>query len=324
MITTLTGRRMKKVYVRILSDSITCIVLLIGVFIMQSGIPQPYKRGFFLHDESIRYPLLPSQVSFELVILVGVTFNIFWILFIETLLKKFLPRSSRSIQMVEDVQHVRLLSMIGSWLMLFHLLVNFFMGAALTNVATDIPKFFFGRLRPYFYQICNATFTMNVHDMDPHSYVTDYTCMGNEKAVREARLSFPSGHSSMTLYFATYMITYSYFRLNKLKPVRNFLFTMSLLIYIVVITVVSSRVNDYRHHWSDVIAGMIIGCIIAIGTLTLFTDLPHIAPQMNCLTKVKTYTKDNLMEEGDSCDMDTFPRDQTKPSENVAAYDYRP
>jgi hypothetical protein len=171
MIPTLNGRRMKKVYVRVLSDSLTCIVLLIGIFVMQSDIIQPHMRGFFLNDESIRYPHLKSEVTFQQVLLVGITFNIFWILFIETLLSAFLPRSSKILRLVEDVKHVPILSKISSWLMLFHLLVNFSMGAAVTNLATDIPKFFFGRLRPYFYQICNATFTMNVDDMDPYSYI---------------------------------------------------------------------------------------------------------------------------------------------------------
>jgi phosphatidate phosphatase len=318
MIPTLNGRRMKKVYVRVLSDSLTCIVLLIGIFVMQSDIIQPHMRGFFLNDESIRYPHLKSEVTFQQVLLVGITFNIFWILFIETLLSAFLPRSSKILRLVEDVKHVPILSKISSWLMLFHLLVNFSMGAAVTNLATDIPKFFFGRLRPYFYQICNATFTMNVDDMDPYSYidVNSYSCTGNESEVRAARLSFPSGQSSMTFYFATYMIAYSYFRVKKLKPVRNVLFILTLLTYVVVLTAVSSRLNVYHHHWSDVIAGMIIGCNIAIGSLTLFTDLPHIAPQMNCLTKVKTYSRDNLIEEGVSANI--------LPTENVAANDYRP
>ena len=45
-------------------------------------------------------------------------------------------------------------------------------------------------------------------------FVTNYTCDGEDKLIREARKSFVSGHASFSFYCATFLIIYLQTRLN--------------------------------------------------------------------------------------------------------------
>jgi phosphatidate phosphatase len=45
-------------------------------------------------------------------------------------------------------------------------------------------------------------------------FVTNYTCDGDPKVIREARKSFVSGHTSFSFYCATFLTVYLQTRLN--------------------------------------------------------------------------------------------------------------
>ena len=82
---------------------------------------------------------------------------------------------------------------------------------------------------------------------------------GNEDLMKEARLSFVSGHSSISFYRAMFLIIFMKEYINK-KLWRTMLqFTHIILAHWISIT----RINDYMHHPEDVIMGSIIGIACA-------------------------------------------------------------
>ena len=119
-------------------------------------------------------------------------------------------------------------------------------------------------------------------------YVTNYTCTTADpsgKLLREASKSFFSGHSSFSFYCATFLIAFLHARLSGrltqentdaeahkaqrwlrisfrgLRVIRPFLqFGTFALAFFICLT----RVSDYKHHPTDVIAGALIGIIYAL------------------------------------------------------------
>jgi phosphatidate phosphatase len=65
----------------------------------------------------------------------------------------------------------------------------------------QLVKFSCGRLRPHFFDICRPNVSCKAG-----TYVDDYTCTGqDERLIRDAHLSFYSGHASTAFYYATFL-----------------------------------------------------------------------------------------------------------------------
>ena len=94
---------------------------------------------------------------------------------------------------------------------------------------TEIAKYSIGRLRPHFLTVCNPEYTDDLcRDPNNPQYTRfvienqDELCRlengHTEKHLKEARLSFLSGHSSLSFFCATFMIVYLQSRLNRYRP----------------------------------------------------------------------------------------------------------
>lgn len=81
----------------------------------------------------------------------------------------------------------------------------FIFGAALCQGLTDLGKYTVGRLRPHFYEACNPQ--VDCTKLPAYSYVQDPKCHpADAETLREARLSFPSGHSSFGAYTMFFLV----------------------------------------------------------------------------------------------------------------------
>ncbi|CAG5136408.1 unnamed protein product, partial [Candidula unifasciata] len=160
-------------------------------------------------------------------------------------------------------RHVEDLSDRERWFVsCFHMVAMFFFGAATTHFLTDIPKYAIGRLRPHFFDVCKPDWSrLN----NTSGYITSDICTGEKKdLIHEARLSFPSGHSSMAMFCAFFFILYLESKLTwKVVPLLRPL--LQLIAFSLAFFTCLSRISDYKHHWSDVLAGGILGA--AIGCL---------------------------------------------------------
>jgi phosphatidate phosphatase len=104
--------------------------------------------------------------------------------------------------------------------------------------------------------------------INQNRYIENFTCDNPESTARmlkEMRLSFPSGHSSFSAYTS--------WRGSQL--LRHFL--QFLLIMLAWYTALS-RISDYKHHWSDVLAGATLGALVAVITVSIAVWEKTVAP----------------------------------------------
>ncbi|XP_066264360.1 phospholipid phosphatase 1-like [Branchiostoma lanceolatum] len=121
--------------------------------------------------------------------------------------------------------------------------------------AVRVMKLSMGNLRPHFLAVCkvNASFTCT-----PGIYVTDDVCTGDADVIKEARKSFPSGHSEIAGCLAAYVALYLQYRVrNKSWVLPRLVVQVGLVMGCLYI--MASRVADHMHHLADVIGGVVIG-----------------------------------------------------------------
>lgn len=112
--------------------------------------------------------------------------------------------------------------------------------------------------------------------VDPYTYVETYTCTNtgfSDYLKKDVHLSFMSGHSSLSAACLIYLVFYIQSRLK--WPhfgglVRNLY--QAGLIFLVIYTGLS-RISDYKHHWSDVLTGLIQGTLTATFVAIFVSDL---------------------------------------------------
>ncbi|KRX74096.1 Lipid phosphate phosphohydrolase 1 [Trichinella sp. T6] len=227
----------------------------------------PYRRGFYCDDESIRYPFKESTVSMTVLNLIIFPVPILTICLVEMYrVMKFEPATlSRPAEKVEVLFGARLSSYYEDFCMLvfFVFYIGFFLlGAAATQTITDIGKYSIGRLRPHFLAICQPD--IDLKSCDGHTYIENFSCTNYDDWLsKDARLSFPSGHSSLAAYGMLYIVMYLQIRVqwdiyNRLiKPFIQFIFIC------LAIAIGLSRISNYKHHWSDVLCGLALGFFTA-------------------------------------------------------------
>ena len=169
---------------------------------------------------------------------------------------------------------------IPSWVQnLYKYFGIFLFGAACSQLTTDIGKYSIGRLRPHFISVCQPIMIDGTTCNDPinqHRYIEEFTCGNTESSARrlkEMRLSFPSGHSSFSMYTMVFAALYLHCRLNwrgsKLfKHFLQFVF-ISMAWYTAL-----SRISDYKHHCkllmkllSSILISLILGSDVLSGSL---------------------------------------------------------
>ncbi|CAK9303158.1 unnamed protein product [Gordionus sp. m RMFG-2023] len=122
-------------------------------------------------------------------------------------------------------------------------------------------KWVVGRLRPHFFSVCVPSYKA---PCNADLYITDAECFGTNLArIKDARLSFPSGHSSSSMYALLFTALYLHFRAKKCRfQVFSALLQGGLIM--LSLWIGATRISDYKHHWSDVLTGFLIGAVFAI------------------------------------------------------------
>eukprot|EP00092_Neocalanus_flemingeri_P034736 GFUD01037800.1.p1 GENE.GFUD01037800.1~~GFUD01037800.1.p1 ORF type:complete len:313 (-),score=66.54 GFUD01037800.1:207-1145(-) len=240
----------------------------------------PYQRGFFCDDQNLKHPYVEEQtVPMEICFLIWAFLITFFVFFIELLRA-----------MSKKQEKLPIFGFEVPWIMieLYRHIGYMTVGATTCFLFTDLSKFTIGRLRPHFLSICNPNYAeicneggyekfINGDDMDIcQDFANNIT---TPKMIREARLSFMSGHSSFSFYCATFLILYLQARLNKfpesslgfvnitrqiLKVLRPF---MQFGLFILAFWIALTRISDYFHHPLDVAMGSLVGILFAVGTV---------------------------------------------------------
>ncbi|XP_037536245.1 phospholipid phosphatase 1-like [Nematolebias whitei] len=228
-----------------------CLILVGLPFCILTSQHKPFKRGFFCNDESIRYPLKDDTISYQLLGGVMIPFCLI-VLFCGEFLSVYLSQTS-SQSLVK--RHVPCLyKAVGSYLF----------GAASSQSLTDIAKYSIGRLRPHFLAVCKPAWERI--NCEAGGYIENFTCSGEEFLEDEARVSFYSGHSSFSMYCMLFLALYLQARM-KSKWTRLLRPTIQFFLIATAVYVGLTRVSDYKHHWSDVLAGLLQGGLVAVFTV---------------------------------------------------------
>uniref|UniRef100_A0A0K8TTU9 Putative lipid phosphate phosphatase n=1 Tax=Tabanus bromius TaxID=304241 RepID=A0A0K8TTU9_TABBR len=232
----------------------------------------PYKRGFYCDDESLRHPFKESTVRNWMLYIVGLALPIFVMIITEIVRANIHKTSTR--------HRYRLFSFdVPSWAVEAYKQIGVFgFGAACSQLTTDIAKYSIGRLRPHFYSVCEPIMKDGSNCSNPINfgkYIEDFQCIGTNSSPRmlkEMRLSFPSGHSSFSAYTMVYCAIYLHARMKwrGSKLAKHFLqFFLVMLAWYTAL----SRVSDYKHHWSDVLSGSLLGTVCAVTVANCVADL---------------------------------------------------
>ncbi|XP_026209652.1 phospholipid phosphatase 1 isoform X2 [Anabas testudineus] len=240
---------------------LACLVLVGIPFVILNVQHRPFRRGFFCNDDSLKYPFKEDTISYQLLGGVMVPVTMLTMIFGECLLV-YLKR-------------IQSKSSFGSYVAYVYKAVGTFLfGAAMSQSLTDIAKYSIGRLRPHFLDICRPDWKLI--NCTSGAYIENFNCTGDLTKVNEGRLSFYSGHSSFSMYCMLFLALYLQARLQTewarlLRPtIQFFLIAASVFTGL-------SRVSDYKHHWSDVLTGLLQGAIMAILVVFFVSDFfkPH-------------------------------------------------
>lgn len=225
---------------------IACVILVGLPFFILTPLHNPFKRGFFCDDESIRYPLKDDTIPYPLLAGVMIPFVLIMILCGEFLSVYFSRIKNQSL---------------GTKYMacIYKAVGSYVFGMAASQSLTDIAKYSIGRLRPDFLAVCKP----DRINCKTGGYIENITCTGDKFLVDEARVSFYSGHSSFSMYCMLFLALYIQARLTSewarlLRPTIQF-FLIATAVYVGL-----SRVSDYKHHWSDVLTGIVQGGLMAV------------------------------------------------------------
>lgn len=234
---------------------------------------KPHKRGFFCNDESLQYPFRESTITVTMMVCIVLAVPSSVIMVIE-LFKQLSPQAinggeKRKTAQASSQNANKQGCRFGERLMHCYAQIGYYLfGLALTLVATHITKKTVGRLRPHFFAVCQPQMPDGSTCKDSFNYgryIEDYQCLGQnvtESVLKQVGQSFPSAHSSVFFYAMIYLAFYLQAALSTrasrlLKHLLQFTFIMFAWY------VALSRISDYWHHWSDVLAGILLGSCIA-------------------------------------------------------------
>lgn len=283
---------------------------MLHIYVFLQGDMEPYKRGFFCNDNSIKYPNLPEEITVGECVLIWSCIVILLVPAIEFL----------HITVFEHTEGPRVWRIPWVFIELYRVLGYFALGALCTLLTTEMAKYKIGRLRPYFLSVCQVPLD-EATCKDEHGnykYVLDYDCAGDDHEVREASKSFLSGHSSFSFYCAAFLVVYIHARLSRLpttepkKPYRTFKIIFRGLkivrpflqfgIFCLAFYIALTRISDYKHHPGDVVMGAFVGLCFASIILFFLMDLfnrPRVF-KMEVLNSIIADSMDGLPRSGES------------------------
>lgn len=251
--------------------------------LLLSKLVKPFKRGFFCGDESLGYPLRESTIGSAAVI--GISLGVPTCVIIVVELFKQLPAAGGRDASAAAAAGTSAREKRDGGCRLIHRLAQLYkqagyylFGLAMVTFTTILTKLCIGRLRPHFYAVCQPMLPDGSTCLDAQNegrYIASYTCSNanvTDFLFEQLNQSFPSGHASLMMYSMLYLAIYLQAALSTrisklLKHLLQFLFVM--FGWFVSLT----RITDYWHHWSDVLAGGVLGVLFAWLTAVYIADL---------------------------------------------------
>ncbi|KAH3849720.1 phospholipid phosphatase 3-like [Dreissena polymorpha] len=248
---------------RVSRRRITLAVIVDFIIFLFVGIPnlylflrgKPFIRGFHCDDPAISLPFKPDSISTSLLTVAGFGTSILCAVIVEVL-NSISRKCVRAWPTWED-----LLFYAKSYSL-------FIIGFVIQMLFVEFVKNQLGFLRPNFMDVCRPQFNVSLCP----AFITEYKCIGQDaKEIIGSRQSFPSGHSTFSMYVAVFYCFYIQRRLHiSFSRILKF-FLQAALVFTASICGMS-RIRDHKHHTSDVIAGFAVGAIVAVSVYKLLAE----------------------------------------------------
>ena len=133
----------------------------------------------------------------------------------------------------------------------------------------DIGKNVIGWPRPNFMAYCQPNVTCS-DSSTKFKFITNFKCLNlnSQEELEDALKSFPSAHASFAAYVAVFLAFYIQERFGVFPQI--FKTVLGPFLQLIVIATfwwsALTRVSDYVHHPVDVLAGLLIGTLVACWT----------------------------------------------------------
>ncbi|RNA07950.1 phosphatidate phosphatase [Brachionus plicatilis] len=258
---------------KILYDIVLLIIMFVA-FIIFKYVVVPFQTGFYCDDYSINMEFKESTVSNSVLIVLILPVPFLFMIITEIFRTAYMKFKHSKLSLhnkyriiIKKDRIIHLNEQFGN------LLINFgaySFGLLCNLIITLIGKKTIGRLRPNFLSVCKPS--INPYKELCNTQVTGRTflipgfhfdCLEIDmNKINESRKSFPSGHSSSSFYAMIFLILYVHKFWNK----RNLGFVPQFFQFLMFTTawyVALSRVTDNKHHPTDVLAGSILGTLLA-------------------------------------------------------------
>lgn len=263
---------MSAIAVRLVIDFFLIVVPAVVLLVLVIINPT-FERGFYCDDESLHYPYHEDTVSIVVAGVIAGLLPAVIIVVVEVLRKR------KKLGQADGRKRL--------WHNLYSHLGPFIAGLVFQQLAAEIGKHIIGRLRPHFLGLCNPEFLvdgqmktcLDLKQPWNHYVVVDrdnstaFKCTNEkhvdangawDRALQDSVKSFPSAHSSISFYGMLFLAIYFNKRANFIKyaNIITIFFQMSFLV--IAFSIALSRISDYKHHWSDVLSGAILGILSAL------------------------------------------------------------
>lgn len=150
-------------------------------------------------------------------------------------------------------------------------LLGLVLSHAITVTATTMIKVTVGRPRPDVIDRCQPR--AGATDSPVYGLVTDAICTNplDGRLITDGFRSFPSGHASTSFAGLTFLSLYFAGKFHLYGRKGHAATSWLVFIPMLGATLIAvSRTMDYRHHATDVIAGGILGTVVAVATYFLY------------------------------------------------------
>lgn len=227
-----------------------------------------YKRGFFCDDKSLKHPYNKNTVDNWMLFLMCFIIPISIITTVEFFISHYI-RTRGLCNMTCERYYIWRLE-IADWIVESYKKIGLLIfGSGVGQLTMDIAKYSIGRLRPHFFAVCEPVMIDGSTCNDPVNadrYIEEYRCTAayaTPRMLKQMSLSFPSGHASFACFAMVYITIYLEKRMTweRCKMVKHFIqFLLLMFAWYTGLT----RISDYQHHTTDVLAGSAIGALYAI------------------------------------------------------------
>lgn len=267
--------------------NVLVVIMLLVLFIVFEKLISPFHRGFFCDDESIMKPYKTKQtISIVLVTCLAVIFILIAVIGCDCINRYLSSEKKKTAVMEPSVVARRFRLKQWVYLMIIRVVLGM-VGLGFCMILIGMAKVMLGRLRPHFLDVCKP----DLSNCTGRIFYDFSECtVRSGKAFEEARKSFPSGHSGAAGYAVFFFALYVEYTIRPqlyllLKPFVQFTVVFG------GVAIALTRISDYFHHWSDVLAGLLIGASFAYYTIFRLIELPKYYP----VTKAKENIPDEML-----------------------------